>query len=379
MDMAQNRRQFCRGETFASRPRRHRAATEQMLRPYFVLSITFALSLIAAVAIGCAPGTTNVAANSNASPQITITPTETTAIPPSTHEPSATPQPATPVATADTLTRTPSPTSVQTLPAASTDPVLLAAGDIGQCGMKAEATARLLDNLPGTIITLGDNAYPNGAPRDFANCYAPTWGRQKARTHPVPGNHDYVTAGASGYFGYFGAAAGPAGKGYYSYDLGAWHLVALNSEIAVRPGSVQEQWLRADLAAHRATCTLAYWHQPRFSSGPHSSNATYQPLWQALYDYGADIVLNGHDHDYERFAPQTPGGEADPQHGIREFVVGTGGAVLYPFMMIAPNSEVKSDKAWGVLKLTLHAASYAWQFIPIAGQTFADSGTADCH
>jgi hypothetical protein len=260
-----------------------------------------------------------------------------------------------------------------------TDPVVIAAGDIAECGDKAEAMARLLDNLPGTVITLGDNAYPGGAPRDFASCYAPTWGRQKARTHPVLGNHEYGTAGAGGYFGYFGAAAGPAGKGYYSYDLGAWHLVALNSEIAVLAGSPQEQWLHADLTAHPTACTLAYWHQPRFSSGPHGSNPVYQSLWQALYDYGADVVLNGHDHDYERFAPQTPAGASDPPHGLREFVVGTGGAGLYPFLTVAPNSQVRNDTTWGVLKLTLHARSYDWQFIPIAGQTFADSDTGGCH
>ncbi|MEW5960815.1 MAG: metallophosphoesterase [Chloroflexota bacterium] len=266
------------------------------------------------------------------------------------------------------------------------DPVLVGAGDITNCNRtQDEATAQLLDGIAGTVVTLGDNAYPNGTLAQFNNCYGPTWGRHKSRTRPAPGNHDYHTAGASGYYTYFGATASPLEthctgncKGYYSYTLGDWHLIVLNSEIAHEAGSAQEQWLRADLAAHPSKCTLAYWHKPRFSSGRHGNNASVQPFWQALYEYGVDVVLNGHDHTYERFAPQNPTGQADPSQGIREFVVGTGGAGLYPFPTIQPNSEVRNNVTWGVLKLTLHATSYDWEFIPVAGQTFGDSGTGNC-
>jgi hypothetical protein len=258
------------------------------------------------------------------------------------------------------------------------DPVFVGAGDIANCGRtQDEATAKLLDNISGTVFTTGDNVYPDGTLTQFNDCYGPTWGRHKNRTKPVPGNHDYHVSGAGGYFDYFGAAAGDRSKGYYSYNLGAWHIMALNSEIAQGAGSAQEQWLRSDLAANPKTCTLAYWHKPRFSSGQHGNIVASQALWQALYDYGADVVLNGHDHTYERFAPQNPNGQADP-NGIREFVVGTGGAGLYPFTNIQPNSQVRNNTTYGVLKLTLHSSSYDWQFIPIAGQTFTDSGNANC-
>lgn len=262
--------------------------------------------------------------------------------------------------------------------AQTSDPVFVGAGDIANCSRtQDEATAELLDNIPGTVFTLGDNAYPDGTLAQFNDCYEPSWGRHKSRTKPVPGNHDYHVSGAAGYFDYFGSAAGDRSKGYYSYDLGAWHIIALNSEIAQGAGSAQEQWLRADLAANPNVCTLAYWHHPRFSSGRHGNSTASQALWQALYEYGADVVLNGHDHTYERFAPQNPSGQADP-NGIREFVVGTGGAGLYPFPTIQPNSEVRNNTAHGVLKLTLHSTSYDWQFVPIAGLTFTDSGTGNC-
>jgi hypothetical protein len=260
----------------------------------------------------------------------------------------------------------------------SGDPVFVGAGDIANCSRtEDESTAKLLDNITGTVFTVGDNVYPDGTLTQFNNCYAPTWGRHKSRTKPVPGNHDYHTSGASGYFNYFGAAAGDPSKGYYSYNLGAWHIIALNSEISQSTGSAQERWLRADLAANPKTCTLAYWHKPRFSSGQHGNIAASQPLWQALYDYGADVVLNGHDHTYERFAPQNPNGQADSR-GIREFVVGTGGAGLYSFTSNQPNSQVRNNTTFGVLKLTLHSTSYDWQFVPIAGQNFTDSGSANC-
>ena len=266
------------------------------------------------------------------------------------------------------------------------NPVFVGAGDIANCsGTKDESTAQLLDGIAGTVFTLGDNAYPDGTLTQFNNCYGPTWGRHKDRSRPAPGNHDYHTAGAAGYYTYFGADASPLDtnctsncQGYYTYDLGAWHIIALNSEIAHNAGSAQEQWLRADLAAHQSRCTLAYWHKPRFSSGKRGNNASVQPFWQALYDYEADVVLNGHDHTYERFAPQNPTGQADPSRGIREFVVGTGGASLYSFPTIRPNSEARNNTTWGVLKLTLHPTSYDWEFIPVAGQTFRDSGADNC-
>ena len=258
------------------------------------------------------------------------------------------------------------------------DPVFVGAGDIANCSRdQDEATAKLLDNIAGTVFTLGDNVYPDGTAAQFTNCYDPTWGRHKDRTKPSPGNHDYNTSGASGYFGYFGSAAGDGSRGYYSYNLGAWHIISLNSEISQSAGSPQEQWLRADLAANPKTCTLAYWHKPRFSSGQHGNISASQALWQALYDFRADVVLGGHDHTYERFAPQNPNGQADP-NGIRQFVVGTGGAGLYSFPTIRPNSQVRNNTTYGVLKLTLHSTSYDWQFIPIAGQNFSDSGRADC-
>jgi hypothetical protein len=260
--------------------------------------------------------------------------------------------------------------------------VLLAAGDISTCSNSGdEATAKLLDAVPtATVVTLGDNAYEDGTASQFTNCYHPTWGRHKARTRPSPGNHDYHTSGASAYYNYFGSVAGPSGRGYYSYTLGAWHIISLNSEISVSAGSVQEQWLRADLAANPRRCVLAYWHGPRFSSSSnHGSSTRTQPLWQALYDAGADVVLSAHDHDYERFAPQTPTGVRDDAKGIRAFVVGTGGRSHYSLGTRLPNSQVFNGTTYGVLKLTLGDSSYSWQFLPVAGQSFTDSGTGSCH
>lgn len=281
---------------------------------------------------------------------------------PSTEEMTATPA----------LTPTPLPAS---------DPVLVGAGDIAHCSSDGdEVTASLLDDIDGTVFTTGDNVYPDGTPEQFADCYDPSWGRHKSRTHPSPGNHDYHTEDAAGYFNYFGSMAGEPGKGYYSYDLGAWHIIVLNSNISVEAGSPQEQWLRTDLAAHPVACTLAYWHHPRFSSGTvHGSHASMQPLWQALYDYGADIVLAGHEHNYERFAPQDPWGRAASTRGIRQFVIGSGGRNHYSFRLLpAANSEVRNDDTHGVLKLTLHPTNYTWEFIPEPGKTFTDSGNAPC-
>lgn len=266
-------------------------------------------------------------------------------------------------------------------------PVLLAAGDIAACGdtTEDEPTAVILDSIPDAIVApLGDNVYPGGSAADYANCYDPTWGRHKSRTKPTPGNHDYVQSGASGYYGYFGAPAGDPAQGWYSYDLGDWHVVVVNSNCfkvgGCDLGSPQNQWLRQDLAAHPTTCTLAYWHHPRFSSdSSHGDDPEMAPLWDALYEYGADLVLNGHAHLYERFAPQTAAGAPDPAYGIREIVVGTGGYVLYAWGTIRANSELRFNDAHGVLELTLQATGYDWRFIPVAGKTSTDSGSASCH
>ncbi len=259
--------------------------------------------------------------------------------------------------------------------------VLVGAGDIGACyGQGAKKTGALLDKIDGTVFTTGDNAYPDGSVEDFANCYDPAWGRHKDRTRPSPGNHDYNTPDAAAYFDYFGASAGDPSKGYYSYDLGDWHVIALNSEISMRVGSPQERWLRADLAANKSACTIAYWHKPRFSSAEmHGSSERPKPIWDVLYEHHAEIVVNGHDHIYERFAPQTPDGELDSGRGIRQFTVGTGGAGLRRFSRLLPTSEAHYDQAHGVLKLTLFPASYRWEFVPVEGATYTDSGTGVCH
>jgi len=276
--------------------------------------------------------------------------------------------------------------TVTASPPPSNDPVLVGAGDIASCSSSGdEATASLLDNIAGTVVTLGDNVYDNGTATEYTNCYGPSWGRHLSRTRPSPGNHEYNTLNATGYYGYFGAAAGDPSKGYYSYDVGTWHIIVLNSNsscttISCAAGSAQDSWLRADLAAHSNVCTLAYWHHPRFNSGAsHGNNTAVANFWDALYLYGADVILNGHEHVYERFAPQTPGAVADPTTGIRQFTVGTGGASHYTFGTIQPNSEVRDGTTYGVLKLTLHATSYDWQFVPVAGGTFTDSGTGNCH
>jgi acid phosphatase type 7 len=264
--------------------------------------------------------------------------------------------------------------------ALTSDPVLVGAGDIGSCtGLGDDATASLLDNIEGTVFTLGDNAYLHGTAFQFAICYGLSWGRFRDRTFPALGNHDYSTPDASAYFSYFGESAGDPEKGYYSYELGGWHIVVLNSALPVDAGSAQERWLRADLAAHPTICSAAYWHIPRFSSGTkHGSNAEMSPLWQALQDYGADVIINGHEHNYERFAPQDPDGTLDLTKGIREFVVGTGGDSHHVLGDPIANSVVGNDETYGVLKLTLHPTSYDWEFVPIARGSFTDSGSATC-
>jgi acid phosphatase type 7 len=265
--------------------------------------------------------------------------------------------------------------------------LVIAAGDIASSESGDTATAKLVDTLEGTIILLGDNAYSNGSTSNYMDYYEPTWGKFKARTRPAPGNHEYRTSGASGYFSYFGDAAGERGKGYYSFDLGNWHLIALNSngeeaceDIACDAGSDQEKWLRADLAASTKPCTLAYWHHPRFSSGDHRNSNGVQALWEALADANAELVLNGHDHNYERFKPLNPAGQIDTARGIVEIVVGTGGKDLRPFPVDKPAiSEIRDSNTFGVLQLKLYDDRAEFEFKPVAGKTFTDSGTIHCH
>lgn len=278
------------------------------------------------------------------------------------------------------------------------DPVVAAAGDIacdpadpgyngGQgtataCRMKA--TSDLLVGAGDTaVLLLGDDQYQDGALPKYLASYDPTWGRLKAITRPAPGNHDYGTPGAAGYYAYFGAAAGDPSKGWYSFDLGSWHVVVLNSSCAAVGGcgalSAQETWLKADMAASAKPCTLAVWHHPRFSSGLHGDDAAYDAFWRALYAAGADVVLNGHDHDYERFAPQDPDGAPDGRNGIRQFVVGTGGYDLRDFAVVRANSEVRDNSSFGVLRMTLKPAGYEWRFVPAPPGTLADSGSGVCH
>lgn len=284
------------------------------------------------------------------------------------------------------------------------DPVIAAAGDVacnpassafnGGLGTATACRQRYTSDLLvgqnlAAVLMLGDTQYEDSVFSDFAYSYDLAWGRIKSITYPAVGNHDYHTAGASGYFDYFNGAGNQTGRagdrslGYYSFDVGAWHLIALNSNCwavgGCNAGSPQEVWLRADLAAHPSQCTLAFWHHPRFSAGTYLDNPAFEPLWQALYDHGAEIVLNAHDHNYQRYAPQSPTGIADA-NGIREFVVGTGGKVHYAVDADAvQNREVANGETYGVLKLTLHAGSYDWRFEPEAGGSFTDTGSASCH
>jgi hypothetical protein len=290
--------------------------------------------------------------------------------------------------------------------APGTPQVFIGAGDIGECSLIwAARNAAIIDTTPGTVFTLGDNAYPSGRDVDYADCYAPTWGRFKKRTHPTPGNHEYALkdSTAAGYFGYFGVAAGPGPIGNYSYDLGgvgAWHIIVLNSSFLESQAlgralnvDTQLAWLSADLASHPAACTLAMWHHPHISSGPtHGANPLEtqptKPFWDTLYAHGADLILSAHEHNYERFAPQTSDGTADPANGIREFVAGTGGGGYDTLATTKLSNSEASTTEHGVLKLTLTPGAYHWEFIPTSGPlgekdsstfTFTDSGTASCH
>ena len=269
-------------------------------------------------------------------------------------------------------------------PTPSTDAVLLIAGDIGNCDLTApSAVAALGAAQPGVIAVAGDVAARDGSAEDYARCVEPAWGSVKARMRPAPGNHDYGTGNAEAYFDYFGDAAGPRGEGWYSYNLGPWHIVALNSNCALIEGgcgtdSPEYVWLKANLAANPRPCTLAYWHHPRFTSGLHGSNASMSPIWTLLETSGVDVVVNGHDQHYERFAPLDADGGIDPA-GIRLFIAGTGGADLFPVLSAAPGSEVRNVASHGLLRFDLEATGYSWQFLAADGPAFTDSGHGSCH
>ena len=264
-----------------------------------------------------------------------------------------------------------------------------AAGDIARCGHPdpawsgAAATAALVGaglaaDPHALVLALGDLAYPRGTAAEFFNCYGPTWGRFKARTLPAPGNHEYATPGAAGYFHYFGAAAGP---GYYSVEVGTWRLFSLDSNLGPAAHAAQIAWLRAELARHPARCTLAYWHHPLYSSGMNGNISRMKDAWQALYEAGAELVLSGHDHVYERFAAQDAEGRRDDARGIRQFVVGTGGAYATPFTWPRANSEARDNNHFGVLKLVLGADGYEWEFLeaPYDASSRPDRGAGRCH
>jgi hypothetical protein len=337
-----------------------------------------------------ATATSTVQATNTSTETLTASPTETSAptFTPSPSETSA-PTPAetfTPASTFEADTTTPTPTDTATATSTDTSPptptssasgsaVFVGAGDISTCSNNNdEATAKLLDAIPGTVFVAGDNAYIDGSYAEYTNCYDPTWGRHKARTKPIPGNHEYQTSGAAGYFQYFNNI--PA---YYAFNLGSWRIYALNSEISVSSTSAEVTWLQDDLATNPSQCVLAYWHKPRWSSGSmHGSNSAMQTLWQVLSNAGAEVVINGHEHNYERFAEMSASGAA-VSAGLREFVVGMGGNGHYPFGTILPASQVRNSSTFGVLKLTLRPGGYDWQFVPVAGSTFTDSGSGNCH
>lgn len=270
---------------------------------------------------------------------------------------------------------------------------VFAAGDIAHCEWTkplysgAEATARVVEaglaaSGDAAVLLLGDNVYQHGTAAEFQRCYDPTWGRFKARTYPAPGNREYVTPGASAYFAYFGAVAA---NGYYSVRLGAWRVFSLDSNLTGEAGAAQLAWLRQELAGSSERCTLAYWHHPLYSSGGHGSLPTMKAAWELLYQAGADVVLAGHDHHYERFAPQDANGKLDRARGLRQFIVGTGGSYRTPlFLRSHPNSELRENSRTGVLKLVLREGAYDWQFLEASYDGFPngpdpDQGSGSCH
>jgi calcineurin-like phosphoesterase family protein len=298
--------------------------------------------------------------------------------PPATPTPAQPPTPPPPAQPPPTTTEQPATTTAE-----DEGIVFIGAGDIANCdpplnGSGARATAAIIDRYPkATVFTTGDHAYQHGSADEFKKCYDSTWGKFKDRTRPAVGNHDLITANGKPYYDYFGEAAGPRNQGYYSYDLGGWHIIALNSAIDARRGGEQMRWLTDDLTKHKTDCVLAYWHIARYSSGAHGSDPLMADAWKILYDAGADVVLSSHDHDYERFAPMDDKGKPD-EKGLRSFVVGMGGGGVYEFKKTAPNSEVRNNKAYGVLKLTLKPGKYDWEFLRGMGEMFRDTGSGTC-
>ncbi len=271
-------------------------------------------------------------------------------------------------------------TAENVLTLVNADPVVLVAGDVAQCNVRgAQLTANLVQQMPDAVVLApGDLAYENGSLKDFARCYDSSWGKFRDRTWTAPGNHEYGTPGASGYFTYFGERAGVPGKGYYSVNIGQWHVVSLNSNIAADENSEQVAWLRKDLANYRATCILAFWHHPRYSSGLHGSYRRMQTVWEVLHEHGASIVIGAHDHHYERFTLLDGQGKPVATRGIRSFVVGTGGARLYDFGLRGKRSMAWHGATWGMLKLTLRADNYSWAFVSAQPTTFQDTGSSSC-
>ena len=289
--------------------------------------------------------------------------------------PTPTPTP-TPVPTPTPIPN-PNPTPTPTPPPVNTTEVFVGAGDIGWCGSPGTPiTANMAEAAGGKVFTTGDNAYFQGTAQNFRECYEPFWGRFNSRTYPAPGNHEYESPGAIPYFEYF-VNAGPFGRGYYGFDVGSWYAISLNSNISgVGANSAQGVWLKAELAEHRNQCIVAYWHHPLFSSSKNGDHPAMREIWRILYDAGVDVIINGHDHVYEQFARQDPDGRRDPARGIQQFIVGTGGAELYPFTTIKPNSVVRLS-SYGVLKLLLKPGGYTWDFLAVSGR--GDSGSDFCH
>ncbi len=318
----------------------------------------------------------------------TLTPTHT---PLPTHTPTLTPTPTqthtptpTPTITATpTQTETPTPTQTPTeTPTPTNVPMLIGAGDIAYCGdiSNDEGTARLIESFPNAVVfTAGDNSQQNGTWDEYVQCYGSSWGRFLDRTYPTIGNHDIEVENGRWYYTYFGESAGQEGKGYYSYNLGEWHIIALNSMCQADCGETSEQvqWLRSDLASNGARCTLLYWHIPRYSSGVNSSLEITEAFWNAAVEYGAEIIVNGHEHFFERFAPMDRDGNPDP-FGVRMFIVGTGGAPLFEFTGLGSNSEVRNNTSHGVILFRLYSGYYEWEFIPADGN-FTDSGSGECY
>lgn len=342
------------------------------------LALLVVLALIVALGPGAGPAGPESAARASP-PSVPASSTLVPASPSPASAAAASPS----AAPGGTATLTPGPSG----PASTPEPpvVLVGAGDIARCdGTGDEATARLLTAQPGIVFTLGDNVYPSGTAAQLRDCYAPSWGRVLDRTRfAVVGNHDYLTADAAPFRAYFGSAAVQDGRTWFAADLGAWHVIVLDANCdrvpgGCGPGSPQLRWLRRDLAASDARCTLAMWHQPRFSSGLHGNDTAVAPFWNALYAAGAELVLNGHDHDYERFAPQDPSGHADPARGITEVVAGTGGGNLRPFAVRKPNSVARSHTSYGVVVLTLRADGWRLRFRSTDG-SYSDTATGTCH